>query len=267
MSEFGKEILNTRESGCLPEAVVSLARDPRVRSMVQSLEVLRSGQPTDCSAVVLSSTWLTPTIKSIWLELDRPEFCFLPGQALWPKFEREGRRFSKIYSLASSPSQCPRVELCVSRVGWSSAYLQDLLPGEAIATRGAYGLLTLDRVPNHPRLYLAEGSGIAPIKSQLDWLFEQQTTQPVWLIQSNPETSDQLPYREHWRSLQQRWQSFHYVEAIDRSPEGCLIDFPTLAEFEVDICAINDRVDVLHQAVLTLGAQSERVRLETFLSF
>jgi ferredoxin-NADP reductase len=221
----------------------------------------------DCSAVVLSSTWLTPTIKSIWIELDRPEFSFLPGQALWPKFERDGRRFSKIYSIASSPSRCPRVELCVSRVGWSSAYLQDLQPGDRIVTRGAYGLLTLDRVPTRPRLYLAEGSGIAPIKSQIDWLFEQETDQPVWLIQSNPETPNQLPYREHWRLLQQRWRSFHYLEAIDRSPAELLIQVPTLAEFEIDICAVNERMDRLYEAVVMMGAASEWVRSEKFMSF
>lgn len=235
--------------------------------MVQTLDVLRSGQPMDCSAVVLSSTWLTPTIKSIWLELDRPEFHFLPGQALWPKFERAGQRFSKIYSIASSPSQCPRVELCVSRVGWTSAYLQDLLPGEAIATRGAYGLLTLDRLPTRPRLYLAEGSGIAPIKSQIDWLFEQELCQPVWLIQSNPETPTQLPYREHWRSLQARWQSFHYLEAIDSSPEQLLAQLPPLATVEVDICAVNDRVEALYEAVLAAGGRSEWVRSEKFMAF
>ncbi|NJN86390.1 MAG: FAD-dependent oxidoreductase [Leptolyngbyaceae cyanobacterium SL_7_1] len=235
--------------------------------MVQTLDVLRSGQPMDCSAVVLSSTWLTPTIKSVWLELDRPEFLFLPGQALWPKFERDGKRFSKIYSIASSPAYCPRVELCVSRVGWSSAALQDLLPGDSILSRGAYGLLTLDRLPTQPRLYLAEGSGIAPIKSHLDWLFEQELSQPVWLIQSNPETPAQLPYRSHWRSLQQRWQSFHYLEAIDRSPEALLSQFPTLAGLEIDICAVNQRVDELYEAVLGRGASSEKVRLEKFMAF
>ncbi|HEY9647933.1 MAG TPA: FAD-dependent oxidoreductase, partial [Chroococcidiopsis sp.] len=180
---------------------------------MQALEILRPGQPTDCVATVLASTWLTDTIKSIWLRLEIDEFRFLPGQSLWPRFERDGKRFSKIYSIASSPVRGPMVELCVSRVGWSSSYIQDLAVGATIAVRGPYGLMTLKQVPSRPRLYVAEGSGIAPLKSQIDWLYDVGFDQPVWLVQSNPETPDHLPYELYWRSLQQRWPRFHYLPA------------------------------------------------------
>jgi ferredoxin-NADP reductase len=222
----------------------------------------------DCIGTVLASEQLTPTIKSIRLRLDQTEFSFLPGQSIWPCFEREGRQFKKIYSIASSPSRCPEVELCVSRVGWSSAYLQDLAVGETIQSRGPYGLMTLDRLPSRPRLYIAEGSGIAPLKSQIDWLYDQGFNLPVWLIQANPETPDQLPYAAYWRSLAQIWHCFHYVESINTCPEFIMTAQPiNWAEFDIEICGVNDRPIELQNAALAMGAKPEQIRFEKFVAF
>lgn len=235
---------------------------------MQSLQVLRRPPAVDAVATVLQSVDLTPTIKSIWLRLDREDFSFLPGQSVWPKFERQGRKFSKIYSIASTPSHCPDIELCVSRVGWSSAYLQDLRVGESIPVRGPYGLMTLMELPQRPRLYIAEGSGIAPFKSQIDWLYEQDFCHPIWLVQANPETPDQLPYESYWRSLHQRWSQFRYLPVTTISPEQCLAQQTfEMAEFDVEICGIGDRVAQLEAAAFSLGAKLGQLRSEKFIAF
>lgn len=233
---------------------------------MQSLEVLRRSPTADYVGTVIESVLLTPTIKSIRLRLDRDELRFWPGQSVWPKFEREGHQFSKIYSIASSPSHCPEIELCVSRVGWSSAYLHDLALGSMISMRGPYGLMTLSELPDRPRLYIAEGSGIAPLKSQIDWLHECNFRHPIWLIQSNPETPDHLPYVEHWRSLAQSWPQFHYWEAI--RPESVLAKLKlNWSEFDVEVCAVGDRTEQIQTFALALGAKLDQVRSEKFIAF
>lgn len=235
---------------------------------MQTIEVLRRSPTADYLAVVLESVFLTPTIKQVRLKLDGNEFCFLPGQSVWPRFEREGRRFSKIYSIASSPSCCPEIELCISRVGWSSAYLQDLPPGATLPLRGPYGLMTLSQLPQRPRLYIAEGSGIAPLKSQIDWLYECDYAHPVWLIQANPETPDQLPYRDHWEELSQRWPGFHYQPATGQAPESVLATLALdLAKVDVEICAVGERTEVLQTIALALGAKPNHLRAEKFFAF
>lgn len=233
---------------------------------MQSLEVLRRSPTADYVGTVIESVLLTPTIKSIRLQLDRDELRFWPGQSVWPKFEREGRQFSKIYSIASSPSHCPEIELCVSRVGWSSAYLHDLEIGATIPMRGPYGLMTLSELPDRPRLYITEGSGIAPFKSQIDWLYECNFRHPIWLIQANPETPAHLPYVEHWRSLAQNWPQFHYYETI--RPESVLATLKlNLSEFDVEVCAVGDRTEQLQIFASALGAQSNQLRSEKFIAF
>ncbi|QKD82053.1 hypothetical protein HPC62_07435 [Thermoleptolyngbya sichuanensis A183] len=222
----------------------------------------------DCVGTVLSSIALTPTIQAIRLHLDQPAFRFLPGQSVWPRFQRDGKQFTKIYSIASSPSRCPEVELCVSRVGWSSAYLQDLPIGGAIALRGPYGLMTLAHLPDRPRLYIAEGSGIAPLKSQIDWLYEQGFDQPVWLVQANPETPDYLPYQADWRSLSQRWPTFGYLptrpDQIRQTLSQMHLDWRGV---DVEICAVGDRPAQLQDMAVLLGAKLDQVRSESFYAF
>ncbi|UBF25442.1 hypothetical protein K9N68_28240 [Kovacikia minuta CCNUW1] len=235
---------------------------------MQSLEVLRRSVTADYVATVVASEFLTPTIKAIRLRLDRDEFRFLPGQSVWPKFERDGRKFSKIYSIASSPSHCPEIELCVSRVGWSSAYVQDLQMGQMLPLRGPYGLMTLTELPPRPRLYIAEGSGIAPLKSQIDWLHESSFLHSVWLVQANPETPDQLPYYNYWQNLNRTWKAFQYQPALNQCPVSLLaLQNLNLAEFDIEICAIGDRSDQIQEAVLTLGAKPDQLRSEKFIAF
>jgi ferredoxin-NADP reductase len=233
---------------------------------MKTLEKLHRSPTADYQATVLESRLLTPTIKAIRLQLEGDEFRFLPGQSVWTKFERDGRTFTKIYSIASSPSQCPEVELCISRVGWSSAAMHELAIGQQIKVRAPYGLMTLQTLPDRPRLYIAEGSGIAPLKSQIDWLHEMNFAQPIWLIQANPESPAQLPYGDRWRKLAQTGTAFHYRAAI--SPETVLVaEKLDLSQFDVEICAIGDRSEQLQAFVLATGANPEQVRSEKFVAF
>ena len=245
-----------------------VACDAQAEVCLQSLSVLRRSPTADYVATIVQSTFLTPTIKSVRLRLDRDEFQFLPGQSVWPRFEREGRKFSKIYSIASSPSQCREIELCISRVGWSSAYVQDLAIGQTLPLRGPYGLMTLSELPVRPRLYIAEGSGIAPLKSQIDWLLESGFSHPIWLVQTNPETSDQLPYAAYWQHLSQQCSSFHYRSATSQGLEWTIASLGlNLADMDVEICAVNDRPSQIQTAVMAMGARAEQVRAEKFYAF
>ena len=230
--------------------------------------ILRPPVVMDAIATFTASQFVTPTIKTIRLRLHVPEFRFLPGQAVWPRFTREGRTFSKIYSMASSPDLCPDLDLCVSRVGWSSAYLQDLPVGQDISLRGPYGLLTLDRLPDRPVLYVAEGSGIAPLKSHLDWLSGQGHRLPVALVQANPETPDCLPYADHWQALGDRWPAFRYYPVTQGTLENVLAQVPwDWPGGTVYLCGVGDRVEALQMALLGLGVAADRLRSEKFFAF
>jgi ferredoxin-NADP reductase len=234
-------------------------------------------QPADYRATVLCSVQMTPTIWSIHFGLEGDqEFAFLPGQAIWPRFTRDGRTFTKIYSIASSPALAPEVELCISRVGWASGVMCDLMPGDGIDVRGPYGMMTLDRMPEHDLVYVAEGSGIAPIKSHIEWLFAQDNPPNVWLFYggANP---DEIAYHALWKDLAAQNLKFRYIPLVldgagdefeAGRPERAVPEFikrPT--GLGCDVCAVEGRVDEIKAALLTYGFAPEHLRTERFCSY
>ncbi len=234
-------------------------------------------QPDDYRATVLCTMQMTPTIWSIHLGLEGPRvFDFLPGQSIWPRFERDGRTFTKIYSIASSPALCPEVELCISRVGWSSNYMCELKPGDTIDMRGPYGMLTLEQVPESDLVYVAEGSGIAPIKSHIEWLFAQENPPNVWLFYGGADPSE-IAYHALWKDLAAHNLKFRYIPTVQvgageefepGSAEAAVAAFIKRPEsLRTDICAVEGRVDEIKQALLAHGFDPALMRVERFCSY
>ncbi|WP_041243670.1 ferredoxin--NADP reductase [Gloeobacter kilaueensis] len=239
-------------------------------------------QPDDYRAQVLCVVQMTPTIWSLHLGIDEESsggsipFRFLPGQAIWPRFEREGRTFTKIYSIASTPLIAPEVELCISRVGWASDYMCRLKPGDWVDLRGPYGMMTLEAVPERDVVYVAEGSGIAPIKSHIEWLFAQDNPPNVWLFYGGADPSE-IAYHALWKDLAAHNLKFRYIPTV-RSGEGEEFEPGSVEEavaafirqpraLQVDICAVEDRVDTIKHALLQHGFEPAHLRTERFCSY
>lgn len=220
---------------------------------------------------------ITPTIWSIFLHVEgaQPSW-FLPGQSVWPRFEREGKTFTKIYSIASSPTLAPEIELCISNVGWASACMCALKPGDSIDMRGPYGLMTLGAVPETDLIYVAEGSGIAPIKSHIEWLFEQENPPNVWLFYGGT-GPDEVPYHALWKDLSARELKFRYIptvlggagEDLEAGPVERVIPafIKDREQARVDICAVGDRVDQIKAALISQCFAAQNIRTERFCSY
>lgn len=236
-----------------------------------------NSQPADYRATVLCSLQMTPTIWSLHLGLEgEQDFRFLPGQSVWPRFDREGRSFTKIYSIASSPDLTAEIELCISRVGWASNYMCDLLPGDTIGLRGPYGVLTLTEIPAQDIVYVAEGSGIAPLKSHIEWLLGRNNLPNIWLFYggTNP---DEIAYHALWKDLAAHNLKFRYVPSVlegegdafeSGRPEELIRAFIRHpAGLRTDICAVEGRVDEIKAALLGLGFLGKNLRTERFCSY
>jgi ferredoxin-NADP reductase len=233
--------------------------------------------PADYRANVLCTLQMTPTIWSIYLALEgKASFQFLPGQAVWPRFEREGRIFTKIYSIASTPALVPEIELCISRVGWASNFMCQLKPGDTIELRGPYGMMTLESVPERDVVYVAEGSGIAPIKSHIEWLFAQEDPPNVWLFYGGNDPGE-IAYHALWKDLAAHNLKFRYIPTVRTgageefepgSAEAAVAAFIKRPEaLQVDICAVEDRVDEIKRALLEQGFDPAHLRTERFCSY
>jgi len=102
-----------------------------------------------------------------------PRFGFVAGQ--WLSFKTnmpDGEEITRAYSIASRPADDNRFALCLNRVqdGFMSNFLCDLKEDDEIRCQGPFGDFIL-RPPMRDTIFVATGTGIAPFRSMLHWLF------------------------------------------------------------------------------------------------
>src|SRR5271167_3076673 len=100
-------------------------------------------------------------------------FGFVAGQWLSFKTHKpDGEEIIRAYSIASPPVGDNKFALCLNRVqdGFMSNFLCDMKEGDEISCQGPFGDFIL-RPPMHDTIFFATGTGIAPFRSMLHWLF------------------------------------------------------------------------------------------------
>ncbi|WP_254545841.1 ferredoxin--NADP reductase [Halomarina pelagica] len=166
-----------------------------------------------------------PMLVSVRFRTDDP-FDYRPGQYVTLRY----RDVSRPYSIASSPN-ADETELCVRRVpdGTLTPWLcDDLEPGDNLAIRGPNGEFLLESPSERDLVFLATGTGVAPFKSMIDYVFEEGWDEhggdrrDVWLF-LGAAWEDDLPYRDAFAALDDERENFHFVPTLSR--EGYLTDW------------------------------------------
>jgi ferredoxin-NADP reductase len=157
-------------------------------------------------------------------------FHFQPGQfvsAVAP--DENGKQQTRAYSIASAPSG-NTFELCVNRVenGFFSNHLADLpdLPvGSTIQMHGPHGHFVLEE-PITDSIFVATGTGIAPMRGYTQWLFPPQSGpdagldrsqgKEIWLVYGTRYETD-MYYHDEFVALAQRAPNFHYLPTLSRA--------------------------------------------------
>jgi ferredoxin-NADP reductase len=107
-------------------------------------------------------------VRSLFVHPARP-FAFAPGHFVSCLLPVGDRRLTRPYTIASHPEAPECLELLLNRVpdGPGSQYLFSLRPGAEIALTGPWGTFTLERPPAAETVFIADGTGIAPIRPML----------------------------------------------------------------------------------------------------
>ncbi|MEO8727320.1 MAG: FAD-dependent oxidoreductase [Acidobacteriaceae bacterium] len=100
---------------------------------------------------------------------------FISMTAPDPRPERAGKIITRAYSIASA-SNGRFFDLCLNRVegGFFSNYLCDMRLGDTVGFHGPHGNFVL-RNPLRDCVFIATGTGIAPMRAFVQWLFADET--------------------------------------------------------------------------------------------
>ncbi len=174
---------------------------------------------SDYAGVVTRIESLTPTIKGLHFELDRP-LRFQAGQHINLEIPTLG--ISRPFSMANPPSAGDLTELNVRIVagGAATGFLHERLAvGDSIRLAGPYGRFFVRKSARVPLLFMAGGSGLSSPRSMILDLLEEGCTQPITLVYGQRSRAE-LYYHEEFLALARRHATFSYVPALSHEPEG-----------------------------------------------
>jgi NAD(P)H-flavin reductase len=216
----------------------------------------------------------TPTARVIRVSLDGEAFQYRAGQAA--SLALPGETEGTPYSIASAPHETAdhgALEFLVKVDGSTrfGARVSDLLPGTDIAVTGPVGNFVFPAdVRGKPLLFIAGGTGIAPLRSMILNALDADMSPAIALLYS-ARTPDEFAYLDELRLLQQEGrlslsltltgQGEDWEHARGRAGAAHLADLVT-ADTMCFICGPPSMVRDVPQALTSLGIARARIRTE-----
>src|SRR6059036_3686522 len=152
-----------------------------------------------------------PDTRSLFLrQRCGPRIAFRPGQFISALLPIGGDTLIRPYSLASDPEN-DDLEICLNLVpgGLGSPYLLGLPVGATVRFTGPWGTFVLDRAPEAEAIFIADGTGIAPIRPMLRRAVATATRHPLHLLYgaAGPE---RLLYRAELEAMAREHTGFRF---------------------------------------------------------
>lgn len=207
----------------------------------------------------------------------------------------DGEEITRAYSIASPPMDNNRFALCLNRVqdGFMSNFLCEMKEGSEITCQGPFGDFIL-RPPLRDTIFIATGTGIAPFRSMLHWLFgsdaesakdgrgrpssidaqSRHQGKQLSLMFGN-RTEKDIYYHDEFLHLAQEHANFHYLPTLSRgAPEWTGLrgyvqeHVPAIAQVRTDmhayICGLDKMVKANRDLLKGMGWDRKAILYEKY---
>ena len=165
-----------------------------------------------------------PDTRSLFLRLPpSPPFTFIPGQFISCLLPLNGEPAIRPYSIASSPEEPGLLEICLNLVpgGLGSRYLFGLGIGAVLRFTGPWGTFTLERLPAAECVFIAEGTGIVPIRPMLRRALQTGSTYPLRLHHAAA-CAACLLYADEFERMAREHAQFTFAPLLGGSLVDCI---------------------------------------------
>ena len=223
---------------------------------------------------LLSNALATPTSRIVRVTLDGAPFPYRAGQAA--SLAVDAGEPGTPYSIASAPSETAAtgyLEFLVKVDGTSrfGARVAQLEPGLPLIVSRAVGRFAVpDNVSRHPLLFIAGGTGIAPLRSMLLECLHAGRRDPIALVYS-ARTPEEFAYLDELRNLDASGKldltltltgdAKEWRHARGRAGDRHLADLATPRTL-CFICGPPSMVTDVPQALMRLGIPREQICTE-----
>jgi len=171
-------------------------------------------------------TDLTQDIKQFRFELIEPKTMdYVPGQYVQlraPAYKKSSEEVYRAYSIASDPSQKDIIDLIIRLVpgGICTTYCFEYLKiGDEVKMNGPYGEFRLSET-NAPIVFIAGGSGMAPIKCIIHHMINTQNKRKATYYFGANQSRD-LFLLDLMKEFEKKLPDFHFVPVLSEPDNGC----------------------------------------------
>jgi Na+-transporting NADH:ubiquinone oxidoreductase subunit F len=227
----------------------------------------------------------TYDIKQFNLKLVEPtNIKYTPGQyiqLLTPVYEGSPEEVYRAYSISSDPADTSGIELIIRRVpdGICTTYLFDhLKQGDTVRINGPYGKFYL-RDTHVPIIFIAGGSGIAPIKCMLHHM-KNNTIKRKAVFFFGVRTTKDLFLVDEMKQFEKELADFTFIPVVSQPEEGSgwhgatgrvttvaeefLKKMPDVSDCEGYLCGSPGMIDSAVKVLASLGIPEEKHYYDKF---
>lgn len=206
-------------------------------------------------------------------------FTFLPGQFISLAAQIGGKRVSRVYTIASSPSESRHIELTIKREekGVFSRYLHDeLRVASTVEAWGPQGVFTFTGAEASSLVLIGAGVGVTPLMSVLRYLRATHWPGKATLLFVCRTPADFL-FRRELEEIERENLNFRLIVTMTKAGEGewkglrgrftgemIEQNLPDVRHARIHICGPAAMMDDAKALLLGLGVPVASIKLESF---
>lgn len=224
--------------------------------------------PTKIDSIIFP----VPNVAILHLRLPpTAKFNYLPGQYIDLMYNGVNRS----YSIASAPAESNMIELHIRKVEngkFSHVVFNEFKPNQLLRMQGPIGSFFI-RNNDKPLVFLAGGTGFAPVKAMVESLMQQNDKRSIhiyWGVKTQNDIYSNLP--TEWAEKYPHIKS-HIIVSDDELWKGrngfahqaVLDDFDKLDGFVVYACGAPAMINIARQTFIEKGLDEHSFIADAFL--
>lgn len=228
--------------------------------------------PKKHRATVVSTARMSSKVYVARFRVEDVSFSFAAGQygsfILAPTVRRN-------LSFATPPNGA-EFEICadVTPMGPASKWLVATKPGDIIEFIGPLGKFTVSRDSPRKKIFVATGTGIGPVRSQVLDELRRSKDEPMWLYWGL-RFEDDVFWNQEFLGLAKEHLNFHYTLTLSKPTiawkgvDGRVTDHlfdqvEALANFDFYLCGSREMVSDVTNHLIEKNVPTEQIKTELF---
>ena len=174
-------------------------------------------------ATIINIVDESPAVKRFYFRFPETEqFEFKPGQFVMIDLPIASKITNRSYSIASAPGNDNIFELIIvlNPTGLGTPYMwENFQIGDSVPVAGPLGKFTLPDHINNDLCLIATGTGIAPLRSMLHHIINQNITHKNIYLVFGCRTTQDILYKIEMQELSSKYPYFNFIPVLSRPNE------------------------------------------------